>query len=129
MSDAVTDTLQTPLPVWNRPGLSSIGYRIGVHAAFKQTMLERLAAKRGLHTHEKGDFTVAFIDSVAAMAEILSFYQERIANESYLRTATERRSLAELGRLIGYRPRPGVSASVYLAFTVEAAPGAPDQAA
>jgi predicted phage baseplate assembly protein len=129
MSDAATDTPQTPLPVSNRPGLSSIGYRIGVHAAFKQTMLERLAAKRGLHTHENGDFTVAFIDSVAAMAEILSFYQERVANESYLRTATERRSLAELGRLIGYRPRPGVSASVYLALTVEAAPGAPDQAA
>ena len=50
---------------------------------------------------------------------MLTFYQERIANEGYLRTATERRSILELARLIGYRLRPGVSASVFLAFTIE----------
>ncbi|HET6196991.1 MAG TPA: hypothetical protein VFE12_14605, partial [Acetobacteraceae bacterium] len=121
--------LQTPLPVFNRPGLSAVAYRCGVHAAFKQTMLTRLAALRGLHTREDGDFTVALVDAVASMGEILSFYQERIANESYLRTAIERRSLVELGRLIDYEPRPGVAASVFLAFTLESAPGAPDQAA
>jgi uncharacterized phage protein gp47/JayE len=121
--------LQTPLPVFNRPGLTAIAYRIGVHAAFKQSMLTRLATLLGLHTHEDSDFTVALVDAVASMAEILSFYQERIVNESYLRTATERRSLVELGRLIDYQPRPGVAASVYLAFTLENAPGAPDQAA
>ena len=41
---------------------------------------------------------------------MLTFYQERIANESYLRTATERVSLQEMGKLIGYRLRPGVAA-------------------
>ena len=128
-SGANQASLQTPLPVFNRPGLSAVAYRIGVHAAFKQSMLTRLGTLRGLHTHEDGDFTVALVDAVASMAEILSFYQERIANESYLRTASERRSLVELGRLIDYEPRPGVAASVYLAFTLESAPGAPDQAA
>jgi predicted phage baseplate assembly protein len=128
-NNASQPSLQTPLPIFNRPGLAAIAYRCGVHAAFKQSMLTRLATLRGLHTHEDGDFTVAFIDAVASMAEILSFYQERIANESYLRTAIERRSLVELGRLIGYEPRPGVAASAFLAFTMESAPGAPDQAA
>jgi len=59
--------LQTPLPVFNRPGLSAVAYRCGVHAAFKQTMLTRLAALRGLHTREDGDFTVALVDAVASM--------------------------------------------------------------
>lgn len=127
--DVGPGALQTPLPVFNRPGLAAIAYRVGVHAAFKQSMLTRLAGLRGLHTHEDDDFTVALVDAVASMAEILSFYQERIVNESYVRTATERRSLVELGRLIDYAPRPGVAASVYLAFTLESAPGAPDQAA
>src|SRR5205823_4500605 len=36
-----------------------------------------------------------------------------------LRTATERRSVLELARLIGYTPRPGVAASVYLAYSLE----------
>ncbi|HSR68741.1 MAG TPA: putative baseplate assembly protein, partial [Acidobacteriota bacterium] len=41
------------------------------------------------------------------------------ANEGYLLTATERRSVMELARLVGYKLHPGVSASVYLAFTLE----------
>ena len=44
---------------------------------------------------------------------MLTFYQERIANEAYLRTATERVSLLELARLIDYELRPGVAASTY----------------
>ena len=59
------------------------------------------------------------LDAWAVVAEVLTFYQERIANEGYLPTATERRSLLELARLVNYTLRPGVSASVYLAFTVQ----------
>ncbi len=36
-----------------------------------------------------------------------------------MRTATERRSVLELARLVGYNLRPGVSASVFLAFNLE----------
>jgi hypothetical protein len=53
------------------------------------------------------------------VADLLGFYQERIANEGYLRTATERRSVLELARLVGYELRSGVSASVYLAYTLD----------
>ena len=56
---------------------------------------------------------------------MLTFYQERIANESYLRTALERVSLQEMGRLIGYRLRPGVAAETWLAFTLETPPAPP----
>ncbi len=56
---------------------------------------------------------------------MLTFYQERYNNESYLLTADERFSLVHLARMIGYEPRPGVAARAYLAFTVEDAPGAP----
>ena len=47
------------------------------------------------------------------MLDVLTFYQERIANEGYLRTATERRSMLELARAIGYELSPGVAASTY----------------
>src|SRR5262249_53155658 len=65
------------------------------------------------------DPCVAFLDAWATVADVLTFYQERIANEGYLRTATERRSVAELARLVGYRLRPGVAAGTYLAYTLE----------
>ena len=57
------------------------------------------------------------LDAWATVADVLTFYQERIANEGYLRTATERRSVLELARLVGYRLRPGVAASAFLAFS------------
>jgi len=63
-----------------------------------------------LKTRDPSDPAIALLDSWALVADVLSFYQERIANEGYLRTALERRSVLELARLIGYQLRPGVAA-------------------
>jgi predicted phage baseplate assembly protein len=120
----------TPAEVYNRPGLSAIAYRIGTHARFKRSMLARLSDSRlpvlrDLNTRDDDDFAVALLDAWATVADVLTFYSERIANESYLRTATERVSLLQLARLIGYELRPGVAASTHLAFELEDTPDVP----
>ncbi len=120
---------ETPLAVFNRPGLSAIVYRIGTQAQFKETLIAQLSgsnlpALRKLTTRDDDDFTIALLDAWATVGDVLTFYQERIANESYLRTATERLSILELARLINYQLRPGVAASAYVAFTLEEAKGA-----
>lgn len=114
----------TPLPLGNRSGLDALAYRVGTYADFRATMVDDLSdaalpALAGLRTRDAGDPAIALLDAWAVCADVLSFYSERIANEGYLRTATERRSVLELGRLLDYRLRPGVAASVYLAYTVE----------
>ncbi len=114
----------TPLATANRPGLDALSYRAGTHATFLETMKARLSAAEyqalaGLTTRAANDPSIALLDAWATVADVLTFYQERIANEGYLRTATERRSILELARLVGYVPRPGVAASAYLAFTLE----------
>lgn len=123
----------TPLSVSNRSGLDRLRYRVGTHSAFLANMQAALS-RRGLPllgrlTSDTGDDpAVALLDAWATVADVLTFYQERIANEGYLRTAIEHRSLVELARLVGYVPRPGVAASVHLAYTVEsAAPSLLDQ--
>ena len=121
-------SVQTPQPRSNLSGLSSVSYRVGTWASFKESMLARLSssdypALAFLKTRNDDDFTIALLDATAMMLDILTFYQERLANESYLGTAGQLRSLTELSRLIGYQPSPGVSASTYLAFTLKAAPG------
>ena len=128
-------SVETPAPVYNRPGLTAIAYRVGTHSQFKDSMLARLSlfaqdypALSQFKTRDDNDFSIALLDAWATVADVLTFYQERIANESYLRTATERISLIELGQLIGYKMRTGVAASTYLTFTVEDAKGAPGQA-
>ncbi|HET8629699.1 MAG TPA: putative baseplate assembly protein [Thermomicrobiales bacterium] len=115
----------TPLATANRPGLDALAYRVGTHASFLATMLAGLAdaaadtSLAGLTAREPGDPAIALLDAWATVADVLTFYQERIANEGYLRTATESRSVLELARLVGYAPRPGVAASVYLAYSLE----------
>lgn len=127
----------TPVSTVNRPGLEELTYRIGTHGAFFQTMKARLANMiveapgpdgqtletfyplQGLTTRDQSDPAIALLDAWATVGDVLTFYQERIANEGYLRTATERRSLVELARLIGYKPRPGVASTVFLAYTLD----------
>ncbi|HXI46148.1 MAG TPA: putative baseplate assembly protein [Candidatus Acidoferrales bacterium] len=114
----------TPALVDNRPGLSAIGRRVGTYAAFRSSIEARLSARDvaalgGLGTRADDDPTIALIDAFSVMADVLTFYGERIANEAYLRTATERRSVLELGRLIGYRLAPGRAADAELAFTLD----------
>lgn len=125
---------QTPQGKFNRPGLPAVAYRIGTWDEFRATLLARLSstdypALAGLTTRRDDDWTIALCDASAALGDVLTFYQERIANESWLRTATERRSVLELARLIGYQLAPGVAASTALAFTLEPAPGQPELAA
>jgi hypothetical protein len=114
----------TPQALANRAGLSAIAYRIGDYAQFKESMLAGLSsslypALAGLRGRDVDDFTIGLIDAVACAADVLTFYQERLANESYLRTATDRVSLQEMAKLIGYRLRPGVAAETLLAFALE----------
>jgi hypothetical protein len=120
----------TPGVVFNRPGLTAIAYRSGTWHEFKESLLAALAGTAhpelaGLATRADDDFSIALLDAVATVSDVLTFYQERIANESYLRTATERVSVLELARLIGYELKPGVAASTLLAFTVDDSVGAP----
>lgn len=111
-------------PTANRPGLDALTYRAGTHGTFLDAMKARLSAAEhpalgALTTRASSDASIALLDAWATVADVLTFYAERIANEGYLRTATERLSVLELARLVGYAPRPGVAASVYLAFTLE----------
>jgi predicted phage baseplate assembly protein len=134
----------TPMPTANRPGLSGIAYRVGTHATFLETMKARLSGFHldvpanskggsadqkstgqrifplsGLTTRQSDDPAIGLLDAWATVGDVLTFYQERIANEGYLRTACERRSVLELARLIGYNLRPGVASTVFLALTLE----------
>jgi len=122
----------------NRPGQPKVSYCLGTHTEFLQRMLERLRYHQTLDGQKEDsrplrlisinpsdELAIAFLDAWSVVADVIAFYQERLANEGFLRTATERRSIRELARTVGYELKPGLSACTHLAFTVEDAPGAP----
>jgi predicted phage baseplate assembly protein len=116
----------------NPPGQSAISYRLGTHGQFLARMIARIPTQEvegarplaALTTRRSDDPSIALLDAWACTADVLCFYQERIVNEGYLRTATERRSVLELARAIGYELGPGVAAAAYLAFTIDDTVGA-----
>lgn len=117
----------TPLPTDNPPGEARLRARAGTHAAFLAAMTRALSGSAHpelaeLSTRDPADPALALLDAWACVGDVLTFYQERIADEGYLGTATERRSLVELGRLVGYRPRPGLAADGWLVYTLDPDP-------
>jgi uncharacterized phage protein gp47/JayE len=86
---------------------------------FRQAMLSQIPILLPEWTDRgEGDFGVVLIELYAYVADILSYYQDRIANEAYLPTATQRRSVVELLRLIDYQIDPGLSATTLLHLDV-----------
>ena len=116
-----------PIPIENQPGQSAIRYRIGNFTSFRQAMLNQLAESvqgkvvPSVNTRlaPDGDYQLMFVELWAYLADVLTFYQERIANEAFLQTATQRDTLLRLCRLIDYRPNAGAGANALLAFTIE----------
>jgi predicted phage baseplate assembly protein len=123
--------VETPVPVTNPPGLPAIARRVGDHRGFFSSMRARLSspaypALSSFTVRDTDDPAIALLDGWAAVADVLTFYTERLANEGYLRTATQDQSLRLLGRLVGYRPRPGVAADTYLSYTLDKDPAGRD---
>ncbi|WP_068076544.1 baseplate J/gp47 family protein [Novosphingobium lentum] len=68
----------------------------------------------------EADFGVMFAEALSAMVDDLSYLQDRVAGEAMLETATQRRSLTSLARLVDYEPRPATSATTWLQLTASA---------
>ncbi|MBC2900143.1 putative baseplate assembly protein [Streptomyces cupreus] len=123
------DERLAPAPLHNPPGRTALDYRVGEYGSFLAALLDRLAspaylALDGLTVRTADDPAIGLLDATAVLGDLLTFHSERIADEAYLRTANEHRSLALLGRLVGHRPRPGVAATTHLAYTLERDPRA-----
>lgn len=105
----------------NLPQQNSIGFRFGNYAQFRRAMLtphdweKSIAAWR---TQGRGDLAVMMMEWFAYLADIITFYDERVANESYLRTARLEASAKRLIQILGYRPRPAIGATGTLAALV-----------
>ncbi|GLF93118.1 putative baseplate assembly protein [Streptomyces yaizuensis] len=125
------DESRAPAGLYNPPGRTALEYRVGTHGSFLAAMVDRLAspaypALERLTVRTPEDPAIALLDAWAVVGDLLTFHAERIADEGYLRTAKERRSLELLGRLVGYRPRPGLSADTWLAYALDRDPADED---
>jgi hypothetical protein len=112
------DRFVHPEVIRNPAGLSSILYRVGTFASFREALLRARPGEQNLahwSPGAEGDLAVQLVEWWAYLADVLTFYNERIANGAYLRTAHLPGAVERIVRVLGYRPRPGIGATATLA--------------
>jgi len=70
----------------------------------------------------EADFGNVLLQLFAHMGDMLSYYQDRVVNESFLGTAQDRRSIIHHLKLISYRLTTAAPAAAYLTLTLPAPP-------
>lgn len=100
----------------------SIDYTSRDYFALRADMIERV--KERLSTEEQqwtgedpNDFAVALIEAFAYMGDIVNYYIDRIANESFLPTASQRENIINLAKQFGYIPTGYRAATCEVEFT------------
>ncbi|CAN5292861.1 putative baseplate assembly protein [soil metagenome] len=69
----------------------------------------------------EADMGMMLLEAMSALGDEHAFYQDRIAREAYLETATQRRSLRRHARLVDYEVDDGAGATTWLDVTVDPA--------
>jgi hypothetical protein len=91
--------------------------------SFRKALLDFSSARYPeWQERSEADFGMMFLEALSSIADDFSYYQDRIAAEAALGTATERRSIVRLARLVDYEPRPATSSSVLLQLNVTSGP-------
>jgi uncharacterized phage protein gp47/JayE len=102
-------------------GMKRISYAQRDHEAIVADVVERLKLKYPDKWNDayEDSLGMMLIESVAYIVDLLNFYLDRQANETYLPTATERQNIINLSKIVGYTARNAVPASVALSFSVD----------
>lgn len=100
----------------------AIDYTSKDYAGFRESMLSFATTLvpdwKGAANGDPNDFGVVLVELLAYEGDILSYYNDRVANESFLSTATQRGSVLAHASLLDYAPRSATAASTVMAITV-----------
>ena len=99
----------------------AIDYLTKDFAGFRKALLDFIPTRMpGWTEQNEADLGMVLVELFSATADSLSYMQDRVANEAFLNTATQRRSVAGHLALIGYQMDNGASALTWLQFQVNA---------
>ena len=96
-----------------------IDYLAKDYSSFRQALLDFIPTRLPDWTERsEADIGMMLLELFAATADTLSYMQDRVANEAFLASATQRRSVAGHLDLIGYQMDQGAAAHTWLQFRV-----------
>lgn len=106
----------------------TIDYLARDYASFRQALLDFVSTRMPAWVERsEADIGMMLLELFAAAADQLSYMQDRVANEAFLSSATQRRSVAGHLALIGYEMDEGAAAFTWLHFAVTGASTLPTE--
>src|SRR5260370_40285625 len=93
-----------PEVISNGPGIETLDYRVGDFTSFRNALLQSLPGEVELANWKPSstsDLALQMIEWWAYLADILTFYNQRIANQDYLPTADLDARVRNLVRVLG----------------------------
>jgi hypothetical protein len=105
------------------------------HSAIRTRLLDRIGRiainealpLASLTTRASDDPAIALIDAFAGSLHIVAWNAAQLADDATLARSQDPQALADLAALTGYQPRPALSATTMLSFTLDQFPGSPAQ--
>ncbi len=125
--DSWVELMIHALMEWEYFPLATGATEVSSETTFMSRRLLPTSSKRRirLNLSEEDNWILGLLSSWATVADVLTFYQERLLNEGYLRTARQSLSVHELARLLDQRPDPAVGGEVKLALSASEVEGLP----
>jgi hypothetical protein len=116
--DCATPTHECPVET---PIDFPVNYLARDFYSFRQALLD-FASERYPDWKDRleADQGVMLLEVMSALGDEFAYYQDRVAREGSLESATQRRSLRRLARLVDYHVHDGLGATTWLDFTVSA---------
>jgi hypothetical protein len=95
----------------------AIDYTSRDYEGFKASLMDYAARKFPQWVPgSEGDFGVLMVELFSYLGDSLSYYGDRLQQEAFLPTATQRLSLLQIADLLGYTPSNGVPATGTVTF-------------
>lgn len=97
----------------------SVDYTGRDYYSLREELITRVkeATNQQWQGNDPADFGLALVESFAYMGDLINYYIDRVANESYILTATQRQSLLNIANTYGYSPTGYVGSVVDVEFT------------
>ena len=106
----------TVTPASNIP--VSVDYTNRDYLSLREALIARIQSRIPEWTaSDPADFGVALVEAFAYLGDLISFYIDRTANESFIQTAVKRESILQIAQSYGYVPAGFRQASVDLTFS------------
>lgn len=97
---------------------NQVDYTSRDYTSIRDDMVDQIATRLPQWTsRDVSDFGIVLIEEFANMGDILNYYIDRAANESFIGTATRRENVVSIARMLDYKPTETTPAVTSLRFS------------